>query len=78
MIAEYGMGPDTGPLTIAEALPATARAEASSLVRAQLDKGVELLEGNRARLDKLVEELLSRNRLTSEEITKVLGTHERT
>jgi ATP-dependent Zn protease len=78
MIAEYGMGPDTGPFTIAEALPAAARTEAAGLVRAQLERGVELLRGNRTKLDRLVEELLSRNRLTNEEITQVIGTHERT
>lgn len=82
MVREYGMSDEFGQISVRETAhqggspdgPLSARATkaAERIVRKQLDAAIEILEQNRSSLDLLCTELLEKNRLTREDLNKIL------
>jgi ATP-dependent metalloprotease FtsH len=78
MVREFGMSEAVGQLHIDERQlrdgPLTVRvAEAAeAIVHAELDEAVRLLESHRSTMDRLVTELLARNRLTAQDLEALL------
>lgn len=79
MVREFGMDRQIGQIALGEVLgrdpgelgPVIAR-QVEATVRAQLDFALARLKENRAGLDRLVSELLVRNRLTREELGAII------
>lgn len=82
MVSKWGMSKDFGQVAIHDdphqgrsfdgPLAVRVTEMAGQIVKQQLDKAVEILEKNRKYLDKLVEELLEKNTLYSEDLEKIL------
>jgi ATP-dependent metalloprotease FtsH len=82
MVCEYGMSDDFGQIVLQSVrgdhglsqgpLMAEATKASERIVKAQLDKALEILKRERSYLDALSEELLERNRLTREDLFRVL------
>jgi len=82
MIREFGMSEEIGQVYIDRHAPldgasaAALREVAERIVRAQLREAGELLRSRRDLLDRLAEELLTRNRLVRADLERILGPQE--
>jgi cell division protease FtsH len=81
MVREFGMDGEMGQVALHEVsgqrpdggeLAMVVARRAQAIVSAQLDRTLALLRADRARLDRLASELLTRNRLTRDELEVVL------
>lgn len=79
MVAEFGMSEDIGPMALPAKLwqsdgPLSMKVNQASrrILSDQQDLALNLLRQNRERLDVLVDELMARNRLTKEELARIL------
>jgi ATP-dependent Zn protease len=78
MIREFGMSDEIGqvffdPRYLQDGpLAARVSEAAERIVRAQLDKALEMLTAHRQKLDRLSSELLSKNRLTRSDLERIL------
>lgn len=79
MIVEFGMSPDLGQVFLDEQtrregpLAERINTAAERIVRGQLERAGEILQINRARLDRLSCELLARNRLVRADLERILA-----
>jgi len=78
MVREFGMSDHLGHVSIDERrlydgpLGREVAAAVDAIVRAQLEKAVEELTAHKEHLDRLVQELMEKNRLTREELERIL------
>ncbi len=82
MVSEYGMTDDFGQVYVQDAsssqrspggpLAVRVTEVAEKIVKQQLDRAIEILEKNREHLDRLSDELLEHNRLTRDDLDKIL------
>lgn len=78
MISEFGMSQEVGQIFLDEramregALAAQVNEAAERIVRAQLERGLQALRDNKALIDRLSSELLSKNRLDRKDLESIL------